>query len=142
MNTPLPAFRFQVEWGGKRIGFTEVSGLDARTDPIEYREGSSQSAQMINIPGLKVNSAVTLKRGLMPNDNEFFQWYNTVRAGTVEKRDIVISLLDDENKPVMRWKLRDAWPVAIEAPAFNAMASEAAIETLELAHGGISIETV
>ena len=117
-------------------------GLHARTEPIKYREGSSQSAQTINVPRLKVNSAVIPKRGLMPNDNAFFQWYNTVRAGTVEKRDVVVSLLNDENEPVMLWKLHEAWPVAIEAPTFSAMASEVAIETLELAHGGISVETV
>lgn len=142
MNTPLPAFHFQVEWGGQRIGFTEVSGLDARTEPIEYREGSSPTAEKTSVPGLKVNGAVTLKRGVIPNDNEFFRWYSTVRAGTVEKRDIVISLLNDAHEPVMVWKLREAWPVAIEAPTLNAMESEIAIETLELAHGGISVETV
>lgn len=141
MTTPLPAFHFQVEWGGKRIGFTEVSGLDARTERIEYREGSSPVAEKMNIPGLKANGTVTLKRGVMVNDNEFFQWYATVRAGTVEKRDIVISLLNEDHEPVMIWKLREAWPVAIEAPTLDAMASEIAIETLELAHEGIRVET-
>ncbi len=34
---PLPKFHFQVEWGGASIGFTEVSGLDVQTDPIECR---------------------------------------------------------------------------------------------------------
>ena len=60
----------------------------------------------------------------------------------MEKRDIVISLLNDANEPVMVWKLREAWPVAIEAPTLNAMESEIAIETLEIAHGGISVETI
>ena len=36
---PLPAFHFTVEWGGKRVGFTEVSGLTQENQAIEYRDG-------------------------------------------------------------------------------------------------------
>jgi len=39
---PIPVFHFQVEWGGTRIGFTEVSGLTTELQPIEYREGSAK----------------------------------------------------------------------------------------------------
>jgi len=141
MTIPMPVFHFKVEWGGTRIGFTEVSGLDARTEAIEYREGSSPESGKITIPGLQSNGHVTLKRGVVPPDNEFFEWYRTIRAGTAEKRDIVISLLNEAHEPVMVWKLRDAWPVAIEAPTLNAMASEIAIETLEFVHGGITVAT-
>jgi hypothetical protein len=44
---PMPAYHFIVEWGGARLGFTEVSGLEISTDVAEYREGSdpTQSAQ-------------------------------------------------------------------------------------------------
>ena len=38
---PLPKFHFRVEWGGTRIGFTEVTGLEVSTDVIEYRDGAS-----------------------------------------------------------------------------------------------------
>ena len=140
MSTVMPGFHFQVEWGGTRIGFTEVSGLDARTTPIEYREGSSPTAEKVSIPGLKSNGHVVLKRGVMPNDNEFFDWYATIGVGEVEKRDITISLLNEAHEPVMVWKLRDAWPVAVIAPTLKAMASEIAIESLEIAHGGITVQ--
>ena len=40
-NYPIPKFHFQVEWGGAKIGFTEVTGLEVSTELIEYREGSS-----------------------------------------------------------------------------------------------------
>ena len=38
---PLPKFHFQIEWGGTVLGFTEVSGLDVETEPIEYRRCQS-----------------------------------------------------------------------------------------------------
>ena len=40
-NYPLPAFHFILEWGGSRIGFTEVSGLTVETQAIDYRDGAS-----------------------------------------------------------------------------------------------------
>ena len=36
-NYPLPKFHFIVDWGGARMGFTEVTGLDFETEVIEYR---------------------------------------------------------------------------------------------------------
>jgi T4-like virus tail tube protein gp19 len=39
---PLPNFHFEVDWGGTRIGFTSVTGLEAVTEVIEYREGQSK----------------------------------------------------------------------------------------------------
>ena len=50
---PLPGYHFQVEWGGTRLGFTEVSGLDIEIQVIEYREGSSPqyaAMKMLGIP--------------------------------------------------------------------------------------------
>ncbi len=40
----------------------------------------------------------------------------------------------------MSWRIRDAWPVKFTGPSLNASVSAAAIESLELAHGGIEIE--
>jgi len=40
----------------------------------------------------------------------------------------------------MRWNLRRAWPVKIEAGPLNAQGNEVAIETLELAHEGFELE--
>jgi hypothetical protein len=28
---PLPKFHFEVNWGGTKIGFTEVSGMEVET---------------------------------------------------------------------------------------------------------------
>ena len=51
MNNPLPVFHFLVEWGGARVGFTEVSGLTDEVVVIEYREGSSPRPAPVVIPG-------------------------------------------------------------------------------------------
>ena len=63
-----------------------------------------------------------------------------MRDGHVQRRNVTITLLDEQRQPVLRWLLRNAWPVKIEVPALNATGNEVAIETLELAHEGLEIE--
>jgi phage tail-like protein len=142
-NYPLPKFHFSVEWGGKRIGFTEASGLDAETEVIEYREGSSPEYNKLKMPGMQKHSNVTLKRGTFTSDNDFFDWWKTTRTlGTPERRDIIISLLNESHTPVFVWKVKNAFPTKVQATDLKADGNEVAIETLELAHEGIVIEAV
>jgi len=137
---PMPVNHFRVDWGGTRLGFTEVSGLDIEIQPIEYREGHSPKYSTIKMPGIPKYANITLKRGIIPNDNEFFDWLNTIRLNKVERRDIIITLLNEDHEPVMVWKAINAFPVKIEGPVLKAQGNEAAIETLEVAHEGLTIE--
>lgn len=140
-NYPLPVTHFLVEWGGIRNGFIEVSGLSAELEVVEYREGSSPETTISKIPGLKKFTNITLKRGVVRGDNDFFKWFNSVYFSQVEKRGIVISLLNEAHEPVRIWRVKNAWPVKIENSPLNAGASEVAIESIELAHDGFTIDT-
>lgn len=132
---------FQVEWGGTRLGFSEVSGLSIEVETIEYREGNSPDYSVTKMPGMPKYSNLVLKRGIVAGDNEFYEWLNTINLNQVERRDITISLLNEEHTPTMVWKARNAFPVKIEAPSLKASGNEVAIETLEIAHEGLVIET-
>ena len=85
---PLPVFHFQVEWGGTRIGFTEVSGLDQELQPIEYREGSANVYSVTKMPGMPKFGNLTFKRGVMKADNDFAKWLTTVKLNQIERRDL------------------------------------------------------
>lgn len=137
---PLPKFHFQVEWGGARIGFTEVSGLDVETEVIEYREGNSPEYSKQKIPGMQKYANVTLKRGVVQADNDYFNWWNTVALNKVERRDITISLLNEEHAPVMVWKLKNAWASKIQSTDLKADGNETAIESVELVYDSMSIQ--
>jgi len=140
VNYPVTAFHFQVEWGGTRIGFTEVSGLTVELQSIDYREGSSPEYQVTKMPGIPQYSTITLKRGMFLSDNEFFQWLNTVKLNAIERRDLTISLLNEEHEPITVWKVKEAWPSKVDGPSLNSTGNEVAVETIELTHEGISIE--
>ena len=140
VNYPVTAFHFQVEWGGTRIGFTEVSGLTVELQSIDYREGNAREYQVTKMPGIPQYSNIILKRGMFRADNEFFIWQNTVKMNDIERRDITISLLNEEHEPVTVWKIKEAWPSKVEGPSLNSTGNEVAVETIELAHEGLTVE--
>ncbi len=139
-NYPLPKFHFQVEWGGASIGFTEVSGLDVETEVIEYRDGASPEYAKTKMPGMQKFSNITLKRGTFKGDNDFFNWWNTVALNTIDRRDLTISLLNENHEPVVVWKVKNAWPSKVQSTDLKADGNEVAIESIELAHEGLVIQ--
>jgi len=137
---PMPKFHFQVQWGGTKIGFTEVTGLEVTTEKIEYRDGASKEYHKIRMPGMQTFGDLTLKRGVFAGDNEYYKWWNTVALNTVERRDITISLLNESHDPVVVWKVKNAWPTKVTSTDLNASGNETAIETLVLTHEGLTME--
>jgi phage tail-like protein len=137
---PLVKFHFQVEWSGTKIGFTEVSGLDVESEVVEYRDGASPEYSKIKMPGMQKYSNITLKRGTFATDNEFFNWWNTVKLNTIERRDITISLLNEEHEPVITWKVKNAWPSKVQSTDLKADGNEVAIESMEIVHEGLTIQ--
>ena len=137
---PLVKFHFQVEWGGTKIGFTEVSGLDVESEVVEYRDGANREYSKLKMPGMQKYDNITLKRGTFKSDNEYFNWWNTVQLNTIERRDITISLLNEEHEPVVTWKVKNAWPTKVQSTDLKADGNEVAIESMELVHEGLSIQ--
>lgn len=142
MNQPLTSFQFQVEWGGSRLGFSEVSGLAVSTSVIEYREGNSRSPAPLRIPGRLHYHDLVLRRGLILQDNEFFEWMHTVLMRQPDRRDLTIGLLNEQHEPVYRWRVRDAWPRGWQGPILDAARSAVAIESLTIAHEGVDADVV
>ena len=57
------------------------------------------------------------------------------------KEEISIILLNENNEPFRVWKVRNAWTCKIQSSDLKADANEIPIETIELAHEGLLIET-
>jgi len=138
---PLSKYHFRVDWGGAEISFSEVSGLSIELAVIEYRDGASPEQSSIKMPGLQKFSNLILRRAVQKNNQDFFNWINTVRLNTVERRDITISLLNEAHEPTVVWKVRNAWPCKYQVADLNANSNDVLMESLELAHEGITVET-
>lgn len=129
---PYKNFNFLVEIDGMtQAGFSECSGLRLEIDVIEYREGSEPSSAVRKLPGLSKVGDITLKRGITTS-NQLQAWIESVAKGIVNRKNGVIILLDDERKPVVRWKFFNAFPRKWEGPVLDAKGTDVAIETLTL----------
>ena len=91
------------------------------------------------MPGMKQPLRVTLRRGIVFQRDDLLTWIKTVQQNKVDKRDIVIDLCDETGAPLISWLLRQAFPLKLDAPAFNANSNEAAIESMELMAGDLLI---
>ena len=141
-NYPLPSFHFEVRWSNEdkdAVPFSEVSGLSVETQVIEYREGNSKVYSTIKMPGLKKYGNVTLKRGAMAKDNSLFDWWNKAQLNKIERKNVVINLLDELHEPVITWTLQNAFPVKVDNANYKSTSNEVLIETIELAHEGLTL---
>lgn len=130
---PYRGYNFLVEIDGiTQAGFQEVSGLDASSDPIEYREGNDPN-HVRKLPGLNKYSAITLRRGITDSD-ELWKWYQTVQVGKPERKNGSIVLLDDAGQEKLRWNFVNAWPTKWTGPSFNSTSNAVAVEALDIAH--------
>ncbi len=134
---PIGRFRYKVEIDGLDAGgFSEVTGFDASIDVMEYREGDMVTTPM-KVPGLKKYGNITLRQGLIHN-TVLYDWIMEGVEGAVDRKTITITLLDEEENDSASWQVINAWPMRYAAPDFNATSSEIAIETLEIAHEGMT----
>ena len=138
---PLVRFAFQVLWDGTEIIFQEVTGLSSETQVIEYRGGSSKVYSTVKMPGIQKFNNVTLKKGTFKGDTTLWKNYNLNKMNTSKRVAITINLLDETNAVVMTWKLLNAFPSKITVTDMKSDANEVAVETMELAHEGLSISS-
>ena len=138
-DNPYPNFNFVVDIGGDELAFAEVEIPAGEIDVIEYREGADRTNASRKLPGRVRYGNVILRRGV-DGRLALWEWFKTVRDGQLVRRDVTITLLDEQRQPVQRWLLRDAWPTKYDPSDLNAKGNEVLIELLELAVEGIEID--
>jgi len=136
---PLPRFHFEVKWADRVMSFQEVSGLEVEAQAVEYRRGDSAQFSVVKMPGIQKSSDITLKKGVFKGDNKFWDWLSEIRTNATKRTAVTISLLDESGTPTMVWTLAHAWPTKITGTDLKSTANEVAVETLVIAHEGLTI---
>jgi phage tail-like protein len=133
---PVMAYNFRVTIGSDTIGFAEVSGLKREMEVVTYRHGFSYTeGEEISTYHINKYETITLKRGTARGFKTLHQW--------LEQRDtrsVDVSLCDELGQPVVTWHVAKAIPVKIEAPSFDAKASEVSIDSFTLQAAGIRVK--
>ena len=159
MNTagmvyPLTKMNFLVsipDLAGAMAAFSEVTGIEATVDVVEFRQGNAHSLAPVKIPGLVKHGNITLKMGYTIG-NGFKQWVQdcvSETRGAMNRKTITIELLDirdgspnatyETTKGNILWLLKDAWVTKYSGPDLNASTSEVAMETVEIAYEELTI---
>lgn len=129
---PVPVFHFQVEWGGARIGFTDVTGLNFTVEPIEYRDGNSPEYHTIKLTGMHKFGNITLKRGIFTGDNELYKWLSAVKLSKPDRRTLTIKLLDETHNPILTYTCLNCFPTKFDGVSFKSTGNELAVESAEI----------
>jgi len=134
---PYKVFRFVVEINGTRVGgFSEVTGLEVRTEVDEHREGGINDyvhkiAKETRYPNL------TLKRGIT-DKTDFWDWHQQVVLGDVVRKTVSVIVLNETGQEKWRFVFRDAFPVKWNGTDLNATGNTVFVESIELAHHGMT----
>ena len=148
LSYPLTKMNFLVTVDGVSgtAAFTEVSGIEASVDVIEFRQGNAHSLAPVKIPGLVKHGNVSLIFGYTL-DSAFKTWIqecvSEVRKEMPRSR-VQIEMIDinggapqslvESISGTRVWILTNAWVTKYTAPDLNASASEVAIESVEIAY--------
>lgn len=151
---PLTKMNFLVsvpDLAGAMAAFSEVTGIEASVDVIEFRQGNAHSLAPVKIPGLVKHGNITLKMGYTIG-NGFKKWIEdcvSSTRGAMPRKEITIELLDirdgapstayNTTQGSVLWMLKDAWVCKYTGPDLNASTSEVAIETVEIAYEELTI---
>lgn len=145
---PLTKMNFYVSVANVSgtAAFSEVTGIDASVDVIEFRQGNANSLAPVKIPGLVKHGNITLKMGYTL-DSAFKTWIQecvSETRGQMPRSDVSIELIDINGAAPQSmatavtgtrvWVLSNAWVTKYNAPDLNASTSEVAIESVELAY--------
>lgn len=118
--------------------FTEVSGLQVEMVTTDYEEGGMNTF-VHKLPGRLKVSNVTLKHGLTKS-MDFMQWcVNAATQKPMDRRNLSVIMYDSMGTVVVRWDFADAFPVKWVGPQFTADSTTIAIESVELAHKGVTL---
>ncbi len=137
-QNPLPAFMFRVTLlrrDGSQLdvaGFSECSGLESTMALEEYPEGGVND-RVHRFASRFTYTNIVLRRGVGLSE-DLWLWHQSFLEGKGKRRDGLIVLQGEGQIPVKIWIFSRGLPVKWTGPAFNAQASELAIEALEIAH--------
>jgi phage tail-like protein len=117
--------------------FAEVSGLQIETEVTEYAEGGNNRF-IHRVPGRTKVSTLTLKHG-MTASNDLFKWYVKTMTGRSDARNLSVIMYDAKGVELLRWDFIKAFPIKWVGPQLSAGGNATAVETLELAHEGLTV---
>jgi phage tail-like protein len=136
---PEGNFIFSLEINGAEVAqFKEASGLKSTTAVFELEEGGMNQA-VHKLPGQSRWGNIVLRYGVT-NNAYLLDWRNRIlQDDFADRRNGSIIMRTLQMEEVRRYNFVQAWPVGWDGPTFDAGAADLAIESIEIAHHGITV---
>lgn len=138
----IPAFSFRVSLedgvSAEDIPFEEVSGIRAEIQYEEVVDGGVNNTSYKLPKPIKYPNLV-LKRGSMPQTDEFVEWCENAIYYFIFKPCTVKVELVNGDQTIKGWKFKNAYPVKFESTDLGAQKNEIIIETVELAYSSMEV---
>lgn len=134
-DRPYSGMNFHVDLGvgdGPDAGVAEVLFPEARLQVNEYRNGNDKVLEATKLSTLTHYDNLVLRRGVT-GSLAWYRWWDQARNGDDARRNIVITLLDEQGNPAVRWRFLRARPAAYTPSPMDAAAGGTLFETLEIA---------
>lgn len=138
---PFGAFHFRLEIDSEEVGhLLGVSGLKTSTSPFEIEEGGNNAFVHKRVDrsrweGLAIRYASSANRYLQAWREAFLR--DPFDAELARSGAIIV--LDNHGEAVRRYNFVRAWPVSWEGPELDGGSSDLAVESVELAHEGLTV---
>jgi phage tail-like protein len=117
--------------------FQSATGLGASLDVTSYAEGG-RNDYVHQLPVRHSWGRITLSRGIA-FDASLFAWYEAGLTGSLgARRDGVIMMQNAAGQLTMLWSFTGGIAAGWKGPDFHAEEGRIAIESLEIAHHGLS----
>ena len=116
--------------------FTQVTGISAQIDVMEYPEGGINTF-VHRLPTRIKQGNITLKRGVT-KEKALLQWFQSTVV-KVQPADLSINVLDELGNTMQSWSFANAYPVKWTGSDLNAGGSEFLTQSLEVAHSGMTV---
>lgn len=122
------------------IGFSECTGLEMALEVHEYNQGGGNDGTL-KFPTRVKPTNIVLKRGIT-TDSTLWDWFYSFVQGFGKRRDGTIAVHDASQNELRVWGFRRGIPTKYSGPQFNASQSTVAVETLEIAHEGLYVQSL
>lgn len=120
--------------------FVECSGLKSTTDVFEIEEGGLNGRTHKRVGQSRWDNIVL--RYATNTSTYLLEWRDKFLQDQFENRlkfSGSVALMNNHGDVLRRWHFTNAWPVSWEGPSLASGGSELAIETLEIAHDGLTV---
>lgn len=122
--------------------FSTISTPEVTTDIVEYRDGMSVLTK--KQPTWPTFSPVSLMRGVVRGDSEFFNWMDSAVGGTPYRADLEIQHFHRVgwfvNQPARKYSLLEAMPERVKISSdLDALSGDISLAELDIAFEGLDL---